>query len=82
MGQRRWEELPTAARLHAVFAWAYEDDCHKRHRAAECVNGHAASEVLEADRAGGVVSIDAKIEPAVGAPLPMRADRVDECYTS
>ena len=82
MRQRRWEELPTAARLHAAFAWAHEDGGHKRHGAAERVDGHAAGEVLEADWAGGVVAIDAQVEPAVGAPLPMRADRVDQRYTS
>ena len=75
------QELPSAVRLLAAAARSDEDGGHERHRAAERVDGHAAGEVMEADRPVHVVAIDALIEPAIGAPLPVRADRVDERCT-
>ena len=77
----RWKMLPSLIRIHATASRTHEDGGHERHRASEREDGHTAGEVLEADRPVRVVAIDALIEPAVGAPLPVREDRIDERCT-
>ena len=75
------KKFPSLIRIHATASRIHEDGGHKCHRASEHVDGHAVGEVLDADRPVRVVAIDALIEPAVGAPLPVRADRIDERCT-
>ena len=77
----RGKKFPSLIRIHSTATRTHEDGGHECHRASERVDGHAAGEVLEADRPVRVVAIGALIEPAVGAPLPVRADRIDERCT-
>lgn len=78
---RRRQKLPSAVGLLTAAARSDDNRGHKGHRAAERVDGHAAREVLEAQGPElRVALIDPLIQPAVCAPLPVGADRIDERY--